>query len=162
MRKESRRCLSPYSPWQGKPGLLRRTTRKEVREPEALMAGVSNVNGVQISRCFSAASNWRRVHQESRPSPVVDHRQPPLASDESLYTYSQNVAGLWLKYGVKSRKIRDFPALQNSRRDPTVCRKWALTRPMGGAYNPATERGTALAPEAKAGFCAIDALHFDE
>jgi hypothetical protein len=79
-----------------------------------------------------------------------------------LYTYSQIVAGLWLKYGVKSRKIRDFPALQNSRRDLTICSKWSLTRSIGGAYNPATERGAALAHEAKASIRALDAPHFDE
>jgi hypothetical protein len=38
--------------------------------------------------------------------PLLDEpRQPPLASGDSILRYSQNVAGLWLKYGAKSLKI---------------------------------------------------------
>jgi hypothetical protein len=36
-------------------------------------------------------------------------------------TYRQNVAGLWLKYGVKSRKIEHFCASENSAPDATIC-----------------------------------------
>jgi hypothetical protein len=31
-----------------------------------------------------------------------------------MHTYSQNVAGLWLKYGAKSLKIGGFFALRDS------------------------------------------------
>jgi hypothetical protein len=62
-----------------------------------------------------------------------------------MLSYSQNVAGLWLKCGVKSRKIRDFSAPQNSVRDAKNYRHWPLTTSIGRAYNPATERGAALA-----------------
>jgi len=36
---------------------------------------------------------------------VTEPRQPPLATRDSMLTRRQNVAGLWLKYGVKSLKI---------------------------------------------------------
>jgi hypothetical protein len=33
--------------------------------------------------------------------PVKNHRYLPLASGDSMLRYSQNVAGMWLKYGAK-------------------------------------------------------------
>ena len=37
---------------------------------------------------------------EDRRSQVDRRPQPPLTSGDSKHTYSQNVAGLWLKYGA--------------------------------------------------------------
>jgi hypothetical protein len=51
---------------------------------------------------------------EGRRSQIDNRPQPPLTSGDSMHTYSQNVAGLWLKYGAKSLKNRDFFAVQDS------------------------------------------------
>jgi hypothetical protein len=45
---------------------------------------------------------------EDRRPPVDQRRQPPLATDDSILTYRQNVAGLWLKYGARSLKLRTY------------------------------------------------------
>ncbi len=39
------------------------------------------------------------------PLKQINLRQPPLASGDSIPILRQNVAGLWLKYGAKYRKI---------------------------------------------------------
>jgi hypothetical protein len=60
-------------------------------------AGIANSNGFKISRCFQAVSRERRRAQERSPLPrVSERRQPPLARDDSMYNFPQNVAGLWL------------------------------------------------------------------
>src|ERR1700712_1991971 len=80
-------------------------TRLDIRESKAnRLAGITNGNGVQISRCFSAARERRRAHGRS-PFPGRSPPAAPLASGDSTHTYSQNVAGLWLKYGAKSLNI---------------------------------------------------------
>jgi hypothetical protein len=56
----------------------------------------------------------------------------------------QNVVGLWLKYGVKSLKIRASLPFKILFRDKTICWHQALTTPIGRAYKPPTERGAAL------------------
>jgi hypothetical protein len=58
--------------------------------------------------------------------PKVDHqvdhrRQPPLASNDSILTYRQNVAGLWLKYGAKPLKIRGSSLCKILSVDATIC-----------------------------------------
>jgi hypothetical protein len=58
---------------------------------------------------------------EDRRSLVDDRRQPPLAPDDSMHTYSQNVAGLWLKYGVKSLKIGTSSRCEVVAPDATIC-----------------------------------------
>jgi hypothetical protein len=59
------------------------------------------------------------------PSPrdrQVDHRrQPPLEPDDSILTYRQNVAGLWLKYGAKSLKSRTSSRCKILWGDATIC-----------------------------------------
>ena len=78
-----------------------------VREPKAKRsAGITNNNGAQISRCFlgrkeQATGSWMIADSLSRKTPG----RPHLAPGDSILRYSQNVAGLWLKYGVKSLKI---------------------------------------------------------
>jgi hypothetical protein len=53
---------------------------------------------------------------------LVDHlRQPPLASGDSTHTYSQNVAGLWLKYGAKSLNIEASSHCKIFACDATIC-----------------------------------------
>jgi hypothetical protein len=52
---------------------------------------------------------------------LVDRRQPPLASDDSIPTYSQIVAGLWLKYGAKSLKIEASARCKILFDDATIC-----------------------------------------
>ena len=42
---------------------------------------------------------------DRRPLKQMNLRQPPLASGDSIPILRQNVAGLWLKYGAKYRKI---------------------------------------------------------
>ena len=55
-------------------------------------------------------------------APWVDHRrQPPLAPGDSTLTYSQNVAGLWLKYGAKSLKIETSSRCKILWVDATIC-----------------------------------------
>jgi len=44
----------------------------------------------------------------TRRTAAAPHWHPAI----QLLTYCQNVAGLWLKYGVKSFKYRGFFALQ--------------------------------------------------
>ena len=58
---------------------------------------------------------------------------------------SQNVAGLWLKYGAKSLKSRTSSRCKKLSPDATICRQQPLTMPIGGAYKPPTERGAVLA-----------------
>ena len=38
-----------------------------------------------------------------------------------MHTYSENVAGLWLKYGVKSLKIETSSQCKILSRDATIC-----------------------------------------
>ena len=51
--------------------------------------------------------------------PWVDHRRQPPG--DSTLTYSQNVAGLWLKYGAKSLKIEGSAAQKILWGDATIC-----------------------------------------
>jgi len=53
-------------------------------------------------------------------SSLVEITGSPRHSVIQRIRYSQNVAGLWLKYGVKSRKIRDFQAPKKSAGDATI------------------------------------------
>jgi hypothetical protein len=54
--------------------------------------------------------------------PWVDHRrQPPLAPGDSMLTYRQNVAGLWLKYGAKPLKIETYSRCKILSVDATIC-----------------------------------------
>jgi hypothetical protein len=46
---------------------------------------------------------------------------PTLASGDSMHTYCQNVAGLWLKYGAKSLKIETSSQCEILLRDATIC-----------------------------------------
>jgi len=73
-------------------------------------AELANDNALLISRCFSAFRNRRRVQKRS-PSPDFD--QPSAAPRLDFRRFNthivcQNVAGLWLKYGVKPAKIEAF------------------------------------------------------
>ncbi len=125
----------------------------DIRDSEAKrLAGITNGNGVQIFRCFPSsarAGSRRRVHGRSpafpiRSSPAAPTRLP----GDSMHTYSQNVAGMWLKYGVKSLKI----AGASSRREIWLHMRcddlltMGVDKPERGAYKPPTERGAALAP----------------
>jgi hypothetical protein len=57
---------------------------------------------------------------ENRRS-LVDHpRLRPLASGDSTYTYSQIVAALWLKCGVKSLNIEASSHCKIFSRDATI------------------------------------------
>jgi hypothetical protein len=58
--------------------------------------------------------------REIAGSLVDDRRQPPLASGDSMHTYSQNVAGLWLKYGAKSPNIETFSHRKILEHDATI------------------------------------------
>jgi hypothetical protein len=54
--------------------------------------------------------------------PLVESPQPPLlASGDSMHTYCQNVAGLWLKYGAKSLKIETSSQCKILPGDATIC-----------------------------------------
>ena len=76
-----------FRPFEGSDSGAWRAARMEIRESEARRrpAGISNVNGAQISRSFLAAWERRRVHRD-RLSRVDEHRQPPLASGDSMLT----------------------------------------------------------------------------
>jgi hypothetical protein len=52
---------------------------------------------------------------------VDERRQPPLASGDSMPTYSQIVAGLWLKYGAKSLKMETSSRCKILSPDATIC-----------------------------------------
>jgi hypothetical protein len=58
---------------------------------------------------------------DDRRSPGYESRQPPLAPGDSTHTQSQNVAGLWLKYGVKSAKIETSSQCEILSDDATIC-----------------------------------------
>ena len=54
--------------------------------------------------------------------PLVDYRQqPPTAPGDSMLQYRQNVAGLWLKYGVSSLKIGASLQRKIPWGDATIC-----------------------------------------
>jgi hypothetical protein len=53
--------------------------------------------------------------------PLEKRRQPPLVPGDSMLTYSQNVAGLWLKYGAKSLKIEASSQCKILPGDATIC-----------------------------------------
>ena len=59
--------------------------------------------------CGSSTARGLSGWPEDRPSPLKwkNHRAP-LASGDSMLKYVQNVAELWLPYGTKSLKYRDF------------------------------------------------------
>src|SRR5262245_41598603 len=64
-----------------------RAARIDIRESEARRsAAISNVNEVQISRCFSVAWGKATGSLGNRHSLVDKHRQPPLASGRSMLT----------------------------------------------------------------------------
>jgi hypothetical protein len=86
-------------------------------------AELANDNALQISRCFSALGNRRRVQKRS-PSPDFD--QSPAAPRLDFRRFNthivcQNVAGLWLKYGAKSAKIEVFWRPKIKLHDATIC-----------------------------------------
>jgi len=72
--------------------------------------------------------------------------------------YSQNVAGLWLKYGAKTPNIWTSLRRKILPHRATICWRRALTGPIGWAYNPATERGDALAPRPRHLFVPVKLL----
>jgi hypothetical protein len=53
----------------------------------------------------------------------ISRRQPPELDFRRFNTHivCQNVAGLWLKYGVKSAKIAVFWRPKNKLHDATIC-----------------------------------------
>jgi hypothetical protein len=53
--------------------------------------------------------------------PVFHRRQPPLATRRFNTCECQNVAGLWLKYGVKSLKIETSVCCAILLNDATIC-----------------------------------------
>src|SRR5258707_6789522 len=69
--------------------------------------------------------------------------------------YSENVAGLWLKYGVKSPNISTSWPRRILPHCATISGRWLLTVPIGRAYNPATERGAALAQRPRQSFAPL-------
>ena len=83
---------------------------------------------------------------EDRQSPNRRNAgNPHWHPGDSMLMYSQNVAGLWLKYGARSLNIE----VSSPRAIPfdgvTICLRQALTTPIGRAYKPPTERGAVLA-----------------
>jgi hypothetical protein len=52
---------------------------------------------------------------------VVLNAGSPLAPGDSMHTYRQNVAGLWLKYGAKSLKIETSSQCEIQFGDATIC-----------------------------------------
>jgi hypothetical protein len=58
-----------------------------------------------------------------RPLTSTSRRQPPELDFRRFNTHivSQNVAGLWLKYGVKSAKIEASSRPKNKLHDATIC-----------------------------------------
>jgi hypothetical protein len=90
------------------------------------MAGISDNVGVKVSvgekvsRCFQAVREGD-VFLRDRRSPVDNRRQPPLAPAIQRLLNSQNVAGLWLKYGLKSLKIEGSAPQKILWGDATIC-----------------------------------------
>jgi hypothetical protein len=52
---------------------------------------------------------------------VVLTADSPLAPGDSMHTYTENVAGLWLKYGAKSLKIETSSQCEILFDDATIC-----------------------------------------
>ena len=63
---------------------------------------------------FPGRQEKRRFLLELAALLQINRRRPPLASNDSTMTYNQNVAGLWLKYGIKSLKIDTYGASKDS------------------------------------------------
>jgi hypothetical protein len=94
----------------------------DVRESKAQrQAGITNNYDVQISRCFlgrkeKAPGSWKT------PIPrEMNAASPHLAFGDSVLTLRQNVAGLWLKYGVKSSNTWTFSQRRIPVDDATIC-----------------------------------------
>jgi hypothetical protein len=69
-----------------------------------------------LGRKEKAMNSWKIA------DPLVDNRrQPPLAPDDSMVTSSQDVVGLWLKYGVKSLKIETSLLCEILMNVATIC-----------------------------------------
>jgi hypothetical protein len=84
------------------------------------MAGISDNFVVKVSRCFQAVREGD-VFLRDRRFPVDNRRRPPRHPTIQRLLNSQNVAGLWLKYGVKSLKIEGSAARKILWGDATIC-----------------------------------------
>jgi hypothetical protein len=67
--------------------------------------------------CKEKAMNSWKIADPS----VDDRRQPPSDRRFNSLRPSQDVAGLWLKYGVKSAKIETSLLCEILLRDATIC-----------------------------------------
>ncbi len=87
----------------------------DVRDERAKSrSGFTNANGLQISsmllvRKEKAMGSWKIADPPSIRTPTA-----PTGTRRFNTEVCQNVAGLWLKYGVKLLKNRDFFAVRDS------------------------------------------------
>jgi hypothetical protein len=76
---------------------------------------------LQISSVLSVGKA-KAIGSKDRRSPRYPfRRQPPLAPGDSNTYVSQNVAGMWIKYGVKFLKIETSLPSEIPLYDATIC-----------------------------------------
>ena len=96
--------------------------RMDVRESKAKeQAGITNNNGVQISRCFQAVRKRRRVHLRSPIPRVIERRQPPLVTRRFNAYVVPERRRIVAQVRREVLKNRDFLAVRDSLGDATIC-----------------------------------------
>jgi len=95
--------------------------RMDVRESKAKrLAGITNVHDLKISRSFCGKE--KATGSCEIADPLSDERRPPPWHPAiQCLPNRQNVAGLWLKYGVKSLKIETSSQCKIVVGDATIC-----------------------------------------